>query len=100
HPDSKHLCASLDSLNPRDLFKEGELDLLWASPECTHHSIARGGKPINEQSRATAWCVIRWADALRPPIILIENVREFLNWGPVGANGKPLKSRRGETYQA
>lgn len=62
HPDARHLCASLDSLNPRELFREGELDLLWASPECTHHSQARGGKPINDQSRATAWCVTRWPE--------------------------------------
>lgn len=74
HPGARHYCASLDSLNPRDLFREGELDLLWASPECTHHSQARGGKPINDQSRATAWCVTRWAEALRPTTILVENV--------------------------
>lgn len=100
HPKARHLCASLDSLNPRDLFSTGELQLLWASPECTHHSVARGGKPINDQSRATAWCVIRWAEALQPPVILIENVPEFRTWGPCGVNGKPLKSKRGATYAA
>lgn len=87
-------------MNPRDLFAEGELDLLWASPECTHHSVARGGKPINDQSRATAWCVVRWAEALRPPIILIENVPEFETWGPIGSNGRPLASKKGQTFQA
>lgn len=100
HPNARHLCASLDSLNPRDLFKPGELDLLWASPECTHHSIARGGKPINDQSRATAWCVIRWAEALTPSHIFVENVPEFLTWGPTGSNGRPLTSRKGETFRA
>lgn len=60
HPYARHFCAGVDNVNPRDHYKEGELDLLWASPECTHHSIARGGKPINEQSRATAWCVTRF----------------------------------------
>lgn len=83
HPTSRHLCATLDSLNPRSLYREGELDLLWASPECTHHSNARGGKPIRDQSRATAWCVVRWAEALRPSVILVENVKEFRNWGPL-----------------
>ncbi len=82
HPGSRHLCTGLDSVNPRDLYKEGELDVLWASPECCHHSVARGGKPIREQSRATAWCVTRWADALKPNVILVENVREFEEWGP------------------
>jgi DNA (cytosine-5)-methyltransferase 1 len=100
HPTARHLCASLDALNPRDLFKDGELDLLWASPECTHHSVARGGKPINDQSRATAWCVARWAEALRPGVIMIENVPEFQTWGPIGSNGQPLKSRKSETFLA
>lgn len=100
HPEARHLCASLDSINPRDLFKAGELKLLWASPECTHHSVARGGTPINDQSRATAWCVTRWAEALRPEVILVENVPEFRTWGPIGSNGRPLKSKKGETFGA
>lgn len=100
HPESRHLCTGVDSINPRDLFGENELDMLWASPECTHHSVARGGKPVNDQSRATAWCVVRWAEALRPPIILIENVPEFQTWGPIGSNNKPLASRKGETFKA
>ena len=100
HPDARHFCASLDALNPRELYREGELDLLWASPECTHHSQARGGKPINDQSRATAWCVTRWAEALRPTWILVENVPEFQTWGPIGSNGRPLASRKGEVFRA
>ncbi|MEM9236787.1 MAG: DNA cytosine methyltransferase [Verrucomicrobiota bacterium] len=100
HPDSRHLCTGIDAVNPRELYREGQLDMLWASPECTHHSIARGGKPINDQSRATAWCVVRWAEALRPPVILIENVPEFQTWGPIGSNGRPLASRKGETFRA
>lgn len=100
HPEARHFCASLDALNPRELFREGQLKALWASPECTHHSQARGGKPINDQSRATAHCVTRWAEALRPEVIWIENVPEFATWGPLGANGRPLKSRKGETFRA
>lgn len=100
HPDARHFCASLDSLNPRELFPGPGLDLLWASPECTHHSVARGGKPINDQSRATAWCVTRWAEALQPGVILIENVPEFQTWGPCGSDGRPLASRKGDTFRA
>lgn len=100
HPDARHLCASLDSLNPRDLFSEGELNILWASPECTHHSNARGGKPIKDQSRATAWCVTRWADALRPDYIFIENVPEFEGWGPLDCKLRPIASRKSETFHA
>jgi len=100
HPAHRHFCATIDQLNPRELFRDGELDLLWASPECTHHSTARGGKPINDQSRASAWCVARWAEALLPSTIMVENVPEFATWGPIGSNGRPLASRKGETFQA
>src|SRR4051812_10117738 len=77
HPDHRHLCTGVDDINPRTLFAEDELDVLLASPECTHFSVARGGRPVNEQSRATAMCVIRWAECLRPPVIIVENVPEF-----------------------
>lgn len=100
HATSRHLLTSIDNVNPGDLYKEGELDMLWASPECTHHSVARGGKPINDQSRATAWCVIRWADKLRPAIIMVENVPEFITWGGIGTNGRPLKQKKGKTFTA
>lgn len=100
HPESRHLCQSIDSIDPRSLFKFGQLDLLWASPECMHHSVARGGRPVNDQSRATAWCVTRWAEALQPKVILVENVPEFREWGPIGTNGKPLQSKKGEIFRA
>lgn len=100
HPDARHVCASLDSVNPRHLYREGKLNGLLASPECMGHSIARGGRPINDQSRATAWCVLRWMDALRPDFGIFENVPEFEWWAPIGSNGRPLKSRRGEVFQS
>lgn len=98
HPRAVHFCEDLTTLDPRKAVPGGKLDLLVASPECTHHSNARGGKPMADQSRASAWCVLRWATALQIDRILIENVREFTNWGPLGANGRPLKRRRGETF--
>lgn len=55
---------------------------------------------MSDQSRASAWHVVHWAEALRPRAILVENVREFATWGPLGSNGRPLKSRSGETFQA
>lgn len=100
HPKANHFCEELTTLDPKKAIPAGKLDLLIASPECTHHSVARGGKPMNDQSRASAWCVLRWATTLRVDRILIENVREFVTWGPIGSNGRPLKSRRGETFAA
>jgi DNA (cytosine-5)-methyltransferase 1 len=107
HPEARVYCTGVDNINPRDLYKEGELDVLLASPECTHFSVARGGRPLNEQSRATAMCVIRWAEALRPTYIVIENVPEFRTWGPLirkRINGKlewvADPKRKGDLFRA
>ncbi len=100
HPDARHICAMLESINPREAIPSGYLDILVASPECTHHSVARGGKPVNDQLRASAWNILRWLEFLRVENILIENVREFRDWGPLGTDNKPIKSRKGETFQA
>ena len=100
HPDMQHLCADIDNINPRSVVPSGKLDLLVASPECQHHSRARGGRPINDQKRASAWHILRWAEALQIRGILIENVPEFQDWAPIGSNGRPLKSKKGETFRA
>lgn len=100
HRYAKHLCESLDAVDPRKVVPGGKLRLLVASPECTHHSVARGGTPCSDQSRASAWHVLRWAEALHISDILIENVPEWRSWCPLGANGRPMKSKLGETYQA
>ncbi len=99
HPEARHVCESLDGIDARKV-TGGKLDLLWASPECTHHSTARGGKPVHDQSRSTAWHVLRWAEALRPRWVIVENVPEFQTWGPLGANDRPLQSRKGQTFAA
>lgn len=98
HPSARHLCESLDNVDPRKVIPGKRLDILTASPECLHHSNARGGKPMDDQSRATAWHVLRWAEALRPTWVLVENVSEFTTWGPLGSNGRPLQSKRGVLF--
>ena len=100
HPAANHLCANLESVDPSKVVPGGKLDLLLASPECVHHSNARGGRPMSDQSRASAWHVLHWAERLRVESIVVENVREFMTWGPLGANGRPLKSRKGDTFAA
>jgi DNA (cytosine-5)-methyltransferase 1 len=100
HPGVRHLCESVERIDPREVVPGGRLHLLLAGPECTHFSTARGGRPVNPQSRASAWHILKWAQELYIDTILIENVPEFRTWGPVGANGKPLKSKRGQTYRA
>lgn len=99
YPKARHLCESLDNVDPRKLFKD-RIRLLVASPECTHHSNARGGVPCSDQSRATAWHIVRWASSLYIDNILIENVPEFVSWGPLGAKGQPIKEKKGATFLA
>ncbi|MEO1368071.1 MAG: DNA cytosine methyltransferase, partial [Acidobacteriota bacterium] len=65
HPWARHLCAPVDGLDPSKLVPGGELDLIVAGVECTHHSRARGGKPMSNQSRASAWHVLHWAERLK-----------------------------------
>ena len=100
HPTARHKCEDVEVLNPREEVPSGRLHVLLAGPECTHFSAARGGRPVNAQSRASAWHILKWAQELYIDTILIENVPEFMTWGPIGANGQPLKSRAGETYLA
>lgn len=100
HPHVRHLCESVEKIDPREVVPGGRLHLLLAGPECTHFSTARGGRPVNPQSRASAWHILKWAQELYIDTILIENVPEFRTWGPVGVHGRPLKSGKGQTYRA
>lgn len=67
---------------------------------CTHHSKAKGGKPRKKKIRGLAWVVCRWAKAVRPRVIFLENVAEFADWGPLDENDKPIAARKGETFRA
>ena len=100
HPWATHICSSIDQVNPRKAVPGGRLDILVASPECVFHSVARGGRPVNDQQRASAWAILKWAQDLYIDNIAIENVPEFVHWGPLGADDRPLKSMRGKTYKA
>lgn len=77
------------------------IELLWASPSCVHHSRARGGKPREEQQRSHAWEVVdRWLRVARVGVLVVENVPEFADWGPLDRGGQPIKSRRGEDFRS
>ena len=98
HPGTMHLCKSVFDVAP---FRPGgPVDLLWASPDCTDHSRAKGGKPREKGIRDLAWVVIDWAKAVAPRVICVENVQEFTQWGPLDEQGHPIKHRRGETFKA
>ncbi|MBO9589560.1 DNA cytosine methyltransferase [Devosia sp.] len=101
HPEARHFVQDIATVRPHILVPEGYLDLLMASPTCTHHSIARGGKPTSDQQRSDPWHIITWMTELRVKRAIIENVWEFCGWGPVDIRtGKPVKSRKGEYFMA
>ncbi len=96
HPDAQHICDDTNRVDPAEF---GKLDFVIASPECTHFSIARGGKPTNEQKRIPAGHVANWIYCNRPEFFAIENVPQFVDWGPLDKNDKLIKSSKGETFQ-
>ena len=98
-PAGRHLCEDIVKINPRKIFGNKKIKLMCASPECIHHSKARGGKPCDDQSRTQAWNILRFAEVLYIENILIENVPEFLEWGPLGSDNKPLKSKAGVLFK-
>jgi len=98
HPGTEHWPEDVWSVPPQAAIKGRRIDWLHGSPDCTHFSRAKGGKPREQKIRALAWVLVDWARAARPRVISLENVAEFLTWGPLGVNGDPLKSRAGETF--
>lgn len=104
HPDGPHFCSDVYRLSPREAVPGGELDLLMASPTCTFFSRARGGKPVSRDQRygrMTPTQVVRWLTELRVRVLLVENVPEFLEWGPVSrTTGKPIREKRGTYFRA
>ena len=101
HPGAQHHCARLEDADPCRLVPGGKLDILVASPTCTHHSRARGGRPTGDQMRADPWLIMEWLTKLRVSRVLVENVPEMMDWGPVDpTTGKPIPSRKGEYFRA
>ncbi len=80
-PEAKVYTANLVDMAPEELARDvGRVDLLLASPECTHHSVAKGGKPRDEASKRLAFEVVRFARVLRPRWVVVENVIQMQRW--------------------
>jgi DNA (cytosine-5)-methyltransferase 1 len=100
HPAARHYIEDLTVADPVKLVPEGYLDLLMASPECRFYSRARGGKPVNNQGRMNPWAVHRWLTSLAVRTVIVENVPEFIHWGPLLPDGRPDPKKRGQFFQA
>jgi DNA (cytosine-5)-methyltransferase 1 len=104
HPHTKHYVEDIRRLNPVEVCSGHRVGLAWFSPDCTYHSKARGGKPFRDRNlanriRGLAWIVTEWARLVRPRVIIVENVEEFQEWGPLLDDGRPCPIRRGLTYR-
>lgn len=98
HPQTVHLCESIWEVDPKVVCGRRKVKFAWFSPDCTHFSKAKGGQPRSKDVRGLADVVIRWAKAVKPRVIVVENVEEFLTWGPLDENGDPIKERAGEDF--
>lgn len=83
HPTTKHYNESVWDINiPKAL--NGEPALMgWFSPDCTHFSVAKGGKPVKKAIRGLAWIVKKWVGQADMAMVFMENVKEFMTWGPL-----------------
>ncbi|SNS53971.1 DNA (cytosine-5)-methyltransferase 1 [Sphingomonas laterariae] len=106
HPRTRHHCQSVWAVDPLEAVTIADRPqpvwLAWFSPDCKHFSKAKGGKPVSKNIRDLAWIVHHWIDrlgpALRPAIIMLENVEEFRTWGPLTDDGRPCPAGKGKTF--
>lgn len=100
HPETHHEKQSVWKVQP-SRFKGQKIDLLWLSPDCRHFSKAKGKKPVSPRVRTLARSAIPWAklpEDSKPRGIILENVEEFEDWGPL-RDGMPIESRKGELFR-
>jgi DNA (cytosine-5)-methyltransferase 1 len=93
HPQTRHFCESVWDVCPRTVTQGRPIALLHASPDCTHFSQAKGGQPRDRAIRSLSWVVHRWAGAVRPKVITLENVEQILTWSPLVAKRCPDTGR-------
>lgn len=99
HPDTLHLTEDIFKADLKGIVKGRKVSLMWASPDCTSHSKAKGGQPRMSGLRILPWAVFKHAREILPEVIIMENVEEIQQWGPLDEKGHPIKERQGEDYK-
>lgn len=99
HPDTLHLTEDIFKVDLQKYVKSRHVSLMWASPDCTSHSKAKGGQPRKHGLRILPWAVYKHAKAILPDVIIMENVEEIQQWGPLDSDGHPIPERKGEDYR-
>src|SRR5690554_6803839 len=108
HPDTYHFTEDIRDfavvqkikslVDEIRLNEPGVVINIWASLECTNFSKAKGGLPRDADSRTLADYLFMYLDAVNPDYLMIENVVEFMSWGPLDKNGKPISKKSGSDY--
>lgn len=83
HPTTKHYNESVWDINIREALNDEPVLAGWFSPDCTHFSVAKGGKPVKKAIRGLAWIVKKWVGQSDMAVLFMENVKEFTSWGPL-----------------
>lgn len=99
HPGTLHLTEDIFKVDLQKYVGNQHVALMWASPDCTSHSKAKGGQPRKQGLRILPWAVYKHAKAILPDVIIMENVEEIQQWGPLDEKGHPIKERAGEDYR-
>lgn len=98
HPNTLHLTEDVFKVDLKKIVGDRHVALMWASPDCTSHSKAKGGQPRSKGLRILPWAVFKHARLIKPDVIIMENVEEIQQWGPLDENGHPIKEKMGESY--
>ncbi|WP_285823940.1 DNA cytosine methyltransferase [Schaedlerella arabinosiphila] len=99
HPDTMHMTEDIFKVDLQKYVKGRHVSLMWASPDCTSHSKAKGGQPRQHGLRILPWAVYKHAKSILPDVIIMENVEEIQQWGPLDNEGHPIPERKGEDYR-
>jgi DNA (cytosine-5)-methyltransferase 1 len=101
HPGCRHLIEDIWTVDPSWATQGQPVALLWASPDCTHHSKAKGSAPTRDDKRRSLACVItdKWIPSTWPETIIMENVEEITSWGPLDREGRIIESAKGDTWR-
>lgn len=99
HPNTLHLTEDIFKVDLQKYVNGRHVDLMWASPDCTSHSKAKGGQPRKRGLRILPWAVYKHARNILPDVIIMENVEEIQQWGPLDEKGHPIPDRKGEDYK-
>lgn len=99
HPQTLHLTEDIFKVDLEKYVAGRHVDLMWASPDCTSHSKAKGGQPRKQGLRILPWAVYKHARMILPDVIIMENVEEIQQWGPLNKKGRPIKKKKGKDYR-